>query len=783
MAEGRGPREKAEREKNEARDAGRQVLRSPALARGLEWVMEALLGAVLAGGRVLEGGSPFGVAWVAACGPGMGGMSALLGAVFGYLVSRGLEEGLRYAAAAILTFSVSFAFFDTDLYKRSWFLPAVVAALDGATGLVILAATRWTAAVAADFLGEMALTAVGVYAYRRALTLWQGREDRREATFRQRVSLCLLGLTALISLSELELLGMVSLGRCCACLAAVAAGFAASPGAGTAVGVVAGLAMDLSAEAAPFYAMAYGFAGLVAGLLRRRGRVASAAGFSLACGGMVLWSWESGVPLGVLYEVCAACLAFFAIPEGKLRRFGALFGPDPQQDKAVWAAQEASRRLKGMAGAFGQVFAALRATAAGPEDQWENPSVLFDRAANRVCVGCVLRERCWQTDYGDTHDLLSGALSGILEKNRVEAADFPQRFRDKCVQFSAFSAAVGEELAAYLLRRQYRGRLGESRRAVCGQYEEMAKLLEETAQAMAAPLTPDPKRTRKLRQFLAERELACDALVFYDDQGHLQARLEGGDAWELAGEMGRETLSSVLDIPLAPGEKTAPEQLVYRQREPLMALAGVAGRRKDGQSVNGDNGAWFKDGKGELFLILCDGMGSGPEAQRDSRLTIHLLERFLRAGVAPEIALKTLNQALALRGEDTGGFSTIDLLTLDLYTGQGVLYKLGAAPSYLKKGGAVARLSGKSLPAGLVAEGFPEPDRAAFQVSPGDCLVLLTDGIPTEDDGWLRAALSQFDGGSPAALAQTLVAHGDSRDDRTALVLRIALRPDKTDAA
>lgn len=783
MAEGRDLREKTERGRNEVRDAGRQVLRSPALVRGMEWVMEALLGAVLTGGQVLGGGSPFGVAWVAACGPGMGGMSALLGAAFGYLVSRGLEEGLRYTAAAILTFSVSFAFYDSNLYKRPWFLPAVVAALDGATGLVTLAARHWTAALAADFLGEMALTAVGVYAFRCALTLWQGREDRREATLRQRVCLCLLGLAALISLSQVSLLGMVSLGRCCAALAALAAGYAASPGAGAAVGVVAGLAMDLSAGAAPFYAMAYGFSALVAGLLRRQNRVASAAGFTMACGSMVLWSWESGVPLGALYEVCAACLVFFILPDGTLRRFGLLFCPEPRRDKAVWAAWEASRRLKGLAGAFGQVFNALRATVAGPEDLGENPSVIFDRAANRACVHCALRERCWQTDYQDTYDLLSGTLTGILGKSEVNAEDFPQRFRDKCVRFPAFSAAVGEELSAYLLRRQYRGRLGESRRAVCGQYEEMAKLLEETAQAMAAPLTPDPKRTRKLRQFLAGRELACDALVFYDDQGHLQVRLEGGDAWELAGETGRESLSSVLDVPLALGEKLAPDQLVLRQREPLMALAGVAGRRKDGQRVNGDNGAWFKDGKGELFLILCDGMGSGPEAQRDSRLTIHLLEQFLRAGVTPENALKTLNQALALRGEDTGSFSTIDLLTLDLYTGQGVLYKLGAAPSYLKKGGGVTRLSGRSFPAGLVTEGFPGPDRAAFQVSPGDCLVLLTDGVPTEDDSWLRASLTQFDGGSPAALAQEIVSHGDGQDDRTALVLQVALRPSKTDAA
>ena len=35
-----------------------------------------------------------------------------------------------------------------------------------------------------------------------------------------------------------------------------------------------------------------------------------------------------------------------------------------------------------------------------------------------------------------------------------------------------------------------------------------------------------------------------------------------------------------------------------------------------------------------------------------------------------------LSSALALRGEETGGFTTVDLLQLDLFTGEGELFKL-----------------------------------------------------------------------------------------------------------
>ena len=67
--------------------------------------------------------------------------------------------------------------------------------------------------------------------------------------------------------------------------------------------------------------------------------------------------------------------------------------------------------------------------------------------------------------------------------------------------------------------------------------------------------------------------------------------------------------------------------------------------------------------RGQLCLLLSDGSGSGESARRESALTSRLLRQFLEAGIQPEAALKTLNSALALRGEETGSFATIDLLT------------------------------------------------------------------------------------------------------------------------
>jgi len=180
---------------------------------------------------------------------------------------------------------------------------------------------------------------------------------------------------------------------------------------------------------------------------------------------------------------------------------------------------------------------------------------------------------------------------------------------------------------------------------------------------------------------------------------------------------------------------------------------------------------------GTLCLLLSDGMGCGEAAQRESAMAVRLLERFLRAGIDAPPALKTLNSALSLRAESTDSFTTIDLLTLSLRTLEGELYKYGAAPSYLKRGGSVRRVTCSCLPAGL-QEGSPPPEATHIRLSPGSFLVMLSDGVADSlDDEWLQDLLAGWEGREPRQLAAAILADSLERrggtDDAGVLVLYI----------
>ena len=203
---------------------------------------------------------------------------------------------------------------------------------------------------------------------------------------------------------------------------------------------------------------------------------------------------------------------------------------------------------------------------------------------------------------------------------------------------------------------------------------------------------------------------------------------------------------------------------------------GLAMHPKRGERLSGDSASHFEAG-GALCLLLSDGMGCGEAAQRESGMAVRLLERFLRAGIDAPPALKTLNSAFALRAEETDSFTTVDLLRLSLRTLEGELYKYGAAPSYLKRGGTVRRVTCSCLPAGL-QEGAPPPEATHIRLSPGCFLVMLTDGVAdSTDDEWLQNLLAGWEGENPQLLASAILADSAERrggmDDALCMALYI----------
>ena len=749
------------------RRRGRRQLRLGVVMRLSECAIRFLLAAALAGTEIFGGHALFALAMVGVAGSGLEGFATLLGAALGYLSFQGFLEGLRYIAAAMMIFAVAMALCDFRIYRRPWFMPSVSAALNGLVGFVYLSAGGWDGEKIIYFVTEVVMTAGAVYFYRLAFSVWEERREEPQLNVRQVGGVLVLGATLLMTLARVTVGDALSVGRVLAALAVMIAGWKGGVGVGSAVGVAAGLAMDFAAGTPPYYTMAYAFSGLMTGVFSGQGRLFSMLAYVVANAAAVLWTWVGDPQVSLLWEVAAAAVIFLLVPDKLLRRLGTLVRQEGAREEDTRTRAYTAGRLRQTAGAFRAVADSLTGLYDAPVNDGDAAKI-FDRAAEKICAKCSQCARCWQQDYQTTKGALCDALPKMLDRGGGEREDFP------------FLDSANQELERLMARRRYDSRVRESRAAVCAQYGQLAGVLERAAAEVSAELTVDVRRQRQIKQRLAALGLEGRCAVFHDEHGHLRLELEGKDVDKLGEPEQLDALEQLMDCPLQV-EDSAPGALHLAQREPLMAVAGVAALGRDGMPVSGDSGAWFKDDAGRLYILLCDGMGSGLAARQDSDGALRLLEKFLRAGMTPRSALKTVGEALALRGEAEGGFTTVDLAQIDLFTGRGAVLKLGAAPSYLRRGSQVERLSGSALPAGLVAQPEGEPDVFPLELQAGDCLVMVSDGITAgQEDGWLRQALEEFDGLSPQELAGRLLA--DSRDkaggsdDQTVIVVKLDVR-------
>ena len=136
---------------------------------------------------------------------------------------------------------------------------------------------------------------------------------------------------------------------------------------------------------------------------------------------------------------------------------------------------------------------------------------------------------------------------------------------------------------------------------------------------------------------------------------------------------------------------------------------------------------------------------------------------------------------MLLKSSESWGYAAIDLMCIDLFTGQAGFYKYGAAPSYIRSGRNVRRVKGMTMAAGVLAgEGEP-PDVVRLHIRPGALAVIASDGVVTrEDDTWLRRILLDDDGTDMRALARSVVHEAGERygykDDMTVLAIRLEER-------
>ena len=739
-----------------------------------------LMGLTMAWSRVMGNGAPFGMAMVACSGAGISGVFALCGASLGYLFSGGLEWGIRYIAAAVLVYTIAFVFHELDMYKSPYFMPSAAAFVMALTGFLgSYSFSGGAVPLAAELFLEVSLSFGATYFFREALSNELCTTETAE--LRHSVSVMIMAACALMSFSNLVLFGFVSLGRIIALILVMCSAMKGGLLTGAAVGTVLGIAMDVGTGGTAYYAMAYSFSGLLSGVFGRHGRIMFVLAFLLASALAAVCGWTAGLYMTAMLESFCAAVIFMLLPGAFLNAVGVILQCMEKGKGESNLRRFTAGRVKNLSDAYGELFETVRKNISENHND-ENVARIFDRAADEVCVRCRYKNRCWNQEYVDTLSAMNDATQAMLEHGSLRVEDIPAFFRDKCTDIPAFVAAVNGELRGLSYRRQLRASLAENRLVAWGQYADMAQILCQVAEELGSVNGAEPMAERRLMRYLRSLEIDAEVSVYRDGGGRLRLSIESGNlAALMRDEEYLEKLSEIVGTRLCvPLDTEAVGVLRLLEAEPLAVSVGIAAMKKKGERVSGDRGSYFKTDAGVLCVILADGMGCGDAAAEDSMQVVNILEKFLRSGVDPAVAMKTLNSVLLLRGGDSWGYATVDLMCVDLFSGETCFYKYGAAPSYVCSGKGVKRIRCESLAAGLSLGDGIAPDVVRMRLKPGCTAVIATDGVIADaDDGWIHTLLlGGFD--DMKSLARSVLKEAESlygaNDDMTVISVRVEER-------
>ena len=512
---------------------------------------------------------------------------------------------------------------------------------------------------------------------------------------------------------------------------------------------------------------------LTAALISPYGRAYAAGAFLLTAAVLAVFlgaegeTWRAGCAL-------IACLAVLILPREWMERMGQVL------NSRRFCAQNAARamdRLKTRLAQEVEEAARLCGALSGlfdPEQAGERFIVDWPLgAARRVCVGCEGRVLC-QRDEGEFDKAVLHLLSAY---DRGEPVRPLTPMDSHCKFFREIMASAYQSYNQAFVHEAGLRRAAEQYAYMNRQLGGVSALLSLLATRLREDRWGDEQVEGELLTYLVRRgfaPLSVDA--FYSNRRLcLSIRLSPRgqvDGTALAAAVGKKLHRTMRLI----GTQREEDGAVFE----MEALKGLTARMarislpEDEESVCGDETGELRMPSGKVVYAVSDGMGSGEEANRESRAAIDLLFDQFRLGVERELIYENVNRLLMARGEREV-YATLDAASIDLVTGEAEMVKFGAPPTCLVRGGNVRTLSGEALPCGIVDEARPCVHR--IRLRQRDRLVFCTDGVYDLLGKDLEAELKKAPARPLERLAEDLMEvarQKGQRDDMTIMVVEVA---------
>ncbi|MBE6601129.1 MAG: hypothetical protein E7637_01315 [Ruminococcaceae bacterium] len=433
-------------------------------------------------------------------------------------------------------------------------------------------------------------------------------------------------------------------------------------------------------------------------------------------------------------------------------------------------------------GDISEAFSSLSEDFYNLSDRFRRPGMLdlrriCDRSFDRFCTSCPNQTVCWGLEYSDTLGTVNRLTSALHTKGRVSVAQIPAPLMRRCESVSEILRSINEECAK--LTGELLGR--DRAELFSMDAEAAASIVNDALEEEEGEYRYDHAEEQRISEYLSDAGVRARGVTVYGKRRR-QIVIRDVDI-----ENARVTVDTMrADLGELCGMRLGKPIFELDGRVSTMSLRAskklsVTGAKShlsaDGE-ICGDTVNLFSNKKDYFYALICDGMGAGREAAETSSLCSIFLEKMLKAGNRANTSLRMLNNVMCARSVDNVKecSSTVDLLELDLMTGEGCFIKSGAAPSFVIRNGVVQRLQCGSAPIGIISGVTAQKTPCSLRA--GDVVIMVSDGILQDDPSceWLISYLERNRAKSPSELVSRICRHaceGERHDDCSAVAICI----------
>ena len=588
---------------------------------------------------------------------------------------------------------------------------------------------------------------------------------------------------------------------------------------GGASGITIGTVLGIISNGEPIMIASFAISGMIAGIFNKLGKLGVIAGFIL--GNALLTYVQNGnvVPIINFQEILIASLGLLAVPKNVGFDIENMYVKEKLLKESNTRALEENKttkeRLNNISQTISEMAKSYREASVTEVDQSEieaqekkNQKVFIEELKNNLegLEENILYDYLYNSEdlqigiykYLTENEIITEKeLLKILAENNCYILGFDTNQKHKIMDEDVrkIIKAINHSYRISNLNFIWKKKIDESKINVSKQLEGVSEAISNLADDISKEQNTYIEEKEKIKLLLGQKDVEVkDIQIEKENTGRFKVKIytsicETEDGTDCKINKIAKVLFKVLN-----SEMTLQRQecglrkdtdickFEFISKDKYKLQVGIAKTTKKGSPVSGDTSIQTKLDDGKILLAISDGMGSGPEARKSSKIAIKMLERLLTSGFDKENSIKLINSTIAANNQDDM-YATLDVEILDLYAGNVEFIKNGACPTYIKRNDQVQILKSSSLPAGILQD----IDLEVYDkdLEDGDILVICSDGIIESNkeylnkELWIKYLLEDIRTDDVQKIADILVKeaidndYGHEKDDMTVIVAKI----------